>query len=189
MRAAVASASDSEKCVGCGRSRSASSTSTSRSSSSGPRLVGDAVAVGQVGEAADAETENRTAAVPERNRLHFMAPEAERTENAKELELRQPSALRRRRIEHVAEHVTDVVERLRVAIARHRAALQRIEPPHVVHAEDVIGVTVREKDRVDAREPMGQRLRAEVGPGVDEDVRVGRLDQDGRPESRVVRIR
>ena len=65
----------------------------------------------------------------------------------------------------------DVVERLRVAVARHRAALQRVEPPHVVDAEDVIGVAVREEDRVDAADVVAQRLRAQVGPGVDQDAR------------------
>jgi hypothetical protein len=56
----------------------------------------------------------------------------------------------------------------RPACARRRsrasALHQRVEPPHVVDPEDVIGVAVREEDRVDAADAVAQRLQPQVGP-------------------------
>ena len=46
--------------------------------------------------------------------------------------------------------------------------LQHVEAAHFVQAHDVIGVAVREEDRVDPADAVGQRLRAEVGSGIDE---------------------
>ena len=71
-------------------------------------------------------------------------------------------------IEDVVKRLADVVERPRVAVAGHRPLHQRVEPPDIVDAQDVIGVAVREEDRVDAADVVAQRLRAQVGPGVDE---------------------
>ena len=56
------------KCVGCGRWRSASSTRTSSPSSSGHDSSGNAVAVGEVGERAEAKAEDRPRAVEDRHR-------------------------------------------------------------------------------------------------------------------------
>jgi len=63
----------------------------------------------------------------------------------------------------------------------------------------VIGVSVGEQDGVDAAQVVGERLRAEVCRGVDQDradragKRAGRrrsdLDQDRRPRAPVARIR
>ena len=53
----------------------------------------------------------------------------------------------------------------------------------------MIGVAVREQDRVDARDAVRQRLLPEVGRGVDEDRRVaGHVDVDRRPQPLVARI-
>ena len=54
--------------------------------------------------------------------------------------------------------------------------------------EDVIGVAVREEDRVDAADAVAQRLGAQVGTGVDEHAGAGRLDEDRRPQPRVARV-
>ena len=61
MRSTTATASPSVKCVSCGSSRSASSTRTSTPSTSGHDSSGMRVAIGQVGEVAEAEAENRAA--------------------------------------------------------------------------------------------------------------------------------
>ena len=45
-----------------------------------------------------------------------------------------------------------------------------IEAPHLVDAEDVVRVRVREEDRVHAADVVRQRLRAQIGGRVDEDV-------------------
>ena len=151
-------------------SRSASSTSTSSPSSSGPRRVGDAVAVGEVGKrcrtgspGSDARRGSSGTGVTSRSPMRSGPVDLRRSSCG------SPPPFGVARIEHVAEHPADVVERRGVAVARHRAAHQRIEPPHVVHAEDVIGVPVGEEDRVNARDAVAQRLRAQVGPGVDEE--------------------
>ena len=58
-----------------------------------------------------------------------------------------------------------------VRVARDRRALQRVEAPQLVEPEDVIGVAVREEDRVDARDAVAQRLLPKIGRRVDEDAR------------------
>ena len=53
-------------------------------------------------------------------------------------------------VEDVRERPPQIGERLRVGEAGHRRALQDVEAADLVEAEDVIGVAVREEDRVHA---------------------------------------
>ena len=95
--------------------------------------------------------------------------------------LRNTAAFGRVRIERIAEHPLDLGERQAVAVEPHRLLHQRVVAPQVVDAQDVIGVTVREGDRVDARDAMRQRLSSQVGTGIDEQTgAVVSLNQEGR---------
>ena len=104
-------------------------------------------------------------AVPERNRLRLPGRRAQNGPiDAKQLERRQAAAFRRRRIEDVAETSGGC----RRASARRRSTAstplhQRVEPPDVVDAQDVVGVAVREEDRVDAARSDGA-APARAGP-------------------------
>jgi len=61
--------------------------------------------------------------------------------------------------------------------------------PDIVETEDVIGVRVREENRVDPADVVRERLRAEIGGGVDEDrgPAVG-LDQNRRTQAPIAGI-
>ena len=69
-----------------------------------------------------------------------------------------------------------------------------VEAPHLVEAEDVIGVAVREEDRVDARDAVRQRLlRADRWPCRPAPMRTppsGRVDleEDRRAGAAIARI-
>ena len=62
-----------------------------------------------------------------------------------------------------------------------------VEAPHIVEAEDVIGVAVGEENRVDAAHVVRERLRAQIGRRVDEDRadRRGRCRPASRPSSSI----
>ena len=92
-------------------------------------------------------------------------------------------------IEDVKERPPEIADRRFVAEARHRAPLQCIEPADVVQSHDVIGVAVREDDRVDAADTKCQRLRADVGACIDQQRQpiIG-LDEDRGTPSFVARI-
>ena len=105
------------------------------------------------------------------------------------IELRDAAAHPLEAVEHVEERPANRVPRLRVRVARDRTALQRVEAAHIVEAEDVVRVRVREEDRVDARDPVRKRLLAQVGRGVDEDPRaIGHVDVDRRAQPAIARV-
>ena len=155
-----------------------------------PRRVGNAAAVGQVGEVAEAEAENRPRAVQDRHRLTATPSIANGPSIVVSSICGMPPPFCRRRVEDVAEGAPQVVGRR--AHRRRRGIaplLQHVEAAHFVQAHDVIGVAVREEDRVDARDAVRQRLLPQVGRGVDQDRRaVVDVDVDRRPQPRVARI-
>ncbi len=92
-------------------------------------------------------------------------------------------------VEGVVKRAADVVPRRRRRIAGDRAALDPVEAPDIVQPEDVIGVAVREEDRIDALDAGGERLLPEVRRSVDEDRGVtGHIEVDRRAQTRVSRI-
>ncbi len=139
-----------------------------------PRGVGNAAAIGQIREAADAIAEDLAAAharpAPARSPCVRPRQNGPRTD-----ERAQPR--------HVLVAVLGALERVvedapqvGAACARRRRAESPsrwsvLKRRSLVEAEDVIGVAVREQHRVDARDVERQRLRAEVGRRVDEDRR------------------
>ena len=187
---AVVMASASVKCVGCGRCRSASSTSTSRSSSSGQRRRGHVVAVGQVREASEPEARESASGRAESERARSpCSPRRNGPSIGLEIELRHAAAGRRASVERVVERPPDPVERARVRVQRHRAAGHVIESPDLVEPHDVIGMRVRDEERVHPANVVRERLRSQVGRRVHEHARVVvELDVRGRAEACVARI-
>ena len=113
---------------------------------------------------------------------HDLLPaDTERAVDGAGHDLRQPAAFLGHGIEGVRECLPDVGHRPRIAVARHRALLHVVEAPHVVQAQDVIGVAVSEDDGVDSPNAVRQRLFAQVRPGVHEHGRsVVERDEDRR---------
>ena len=91
------------------------------------------------------------------------------------------------RTERVPEDAPEFVDRVAIAVDGERpAAPQGDEAPQLVEAEDVVRMTVGVDDRVDARQPLRQRLAAQVWRRVHQHLRpivVG--DDDGGTESLV----
>ena len=154
-----------------------------------PRLIRHAAAIGQVGEVAEAKAEDLSRAVDERHRLKADGADVERAGDGVELNLRQPAALVGRRVEHVEERAPQALAGGGVGITGNRALLHLAEAARIVQAHDVIGVAVREHDRVDAADALLQRLLAQIGRGVDEDLRaVFDVDEIEGRVRRVARI-
>ena len=136
-----------------------------------PRLVGEPVAVGQVGEVAEAEAEDRHPAVPERHRDDAHAADDERAVDLVRLELRDAAAQPRRRRRRRSRSV----RRMRLP-RRRRWHSTGIAPPCMTLKRRISSrprmwsawpcVNRIASTRVDA---VRQRLLAQVGRGVDED--------------------
>ena len=154
-----------------------------------PRLVGNPAAVGQVRERPEPVAENEPRAVLDGHGHDELVPQAERAGDGERAQARHAAAARGALAEDVAEGPAKIGEGGRVAETGDGLALQHVEPPHLVEAEDVVGVAVREQDRVDAGEPEAQRLRAQVGRRVHEHLEpVVELDEDRRAPAPVARV-
>ena len=60
--------------------------------------------------------------------------------------------------------------------------------PQIVKAHDVIGVRVRENDRIDLADIFAKRLGPEIGPSVHHERALGRFDIDRRTQPLIARI-
>src|SRR5207247_7160108 len=85
-----------------------------------PRLIGNAIAVGEIGKRSDAESEHRQPAVVHTHRDDLDAAERERSGQTERRQLRQTAAELPRRIEDVREHPPQTQKGLLVAKARNR---------------------------------------------------------------------
>ena len=123
-----------------------------------PRLIRQPVAVGQVGERAEAIAKDRALAMKERHRLNADRADLEAARDGGQVDLWNAAALFAGRVEDVREGVAQVIGRALIRIRRDRPTLHHIEPAHIVQAHHVIGVAVREQDGVDARDAIGECL-------------------------------
>ena len=188
-RADTPTACSTVKWVGCGRWRNASMASVSRPFEQRPGGVGDAAAVGEVGEVPHAEPENRPPSVPHGHRNDVLAADRERAADRAQVEEREASPFVSR-LEDVGEGPPDLLQRADVAVAGNRGPLHRVEPAHVVESHDVIGVAVGEQDRVHAIEIVGEGLSTEIRGRIDEHAHpVGQFEQDRRPAPAIARVR
>ena len=73
-------------------------------------------------------------------------------------------------VEDVAEHPPQIGERPQIAEDGMARPLHEVVAPHLVEAEDVIRVAVREEDGIDAADVVRERLRAKIGGRIDENV-------------------
>src|SRR6266550_8753657 len=96
-----------------------------------PRFVGDAVAVGQVREGTDPETEDGETAVEERHRHDFDAAKHPRSYDPEERQLRDAAALLPRRFEDVGKHAPQAGHCLGVSVAGNSRLLDLVVAPHV----------------------------------------------------------
>src|SRR5947209_12580079 len=149
--------------------------------------VGDAVGVGDVGEAADAKSEDRPVAVADRKRNDVDAFVREHAVNLVQVELRFAAADLRVRPD-VAEGTAHGLRRRRAGEGMDGLALAEIEGADVIEAHQVIGMRVGEEDEVEARDRIAQQLGAKVGRGVDEEEAAVGFDLHRLPQPLVARI-
>ena len=114
------------------------------------RRFGDRAAVGEIGEAAEAEAEDRLLAVQQRHRDHRHAGGLERPVDLGERQLRHAAALGPRWREGVGEHPAQLGGGRRIGVDRDRRPAQRVEAAHLVEPHHVVGVAVGVEQRVDA---------------------------------------
>ncbi len=92
-----------------------------------------------------------------------------------------------RRLEYVSEHAPDIDPGAFVRVNA-KCPETKVERPDVVEAEDVIGVTVRYQDCVEAFQAVAQCLLAKVGRGIDEYDFARVFDDDGNSQTFIARI-
>ena len=86
------------------------------------------------------------------------------------------------RIEREPKHALQIAHRFGGCIDRHRASRVR-KTPQIIKAHDVIGVRMRENDRIDTANILAQRLCSEIGTSVHHKRALGRfhIDRGAQP--------
>ncbi len=169
-----------------------------------PRRLRNFTAVGQIRKSAHPEPKDQPMAVEHRHRDELVSTQAERAGDERQVHLRHPTARERRLLEDIGEGPPQIARGVAVRIARHGFPLEAVVAAHFVEAEDVIGVAVREQNRVEAPDVVRERLGTQVARGVHQHVprramvggrarrqRVGagmQVDQNGWTASAVARI-
>jgi len=145
-----------------------------------PTLVGYPAAVGQIAEPGDAVTHDVPRAVPDRHGYDALAEEIERTFHLIQFQHgpAHPRRMGRIGLEDVRERAPEDCRGGRRRVAGNHLALDVVVSADVVKPEDVIGMRVGEKDRIQAGHLVGQHLPAKVRRGVDQDVLPGEPDED-----------
>ncbi len=72
----------------------------------------------------------------------------------------------------ISEALAELVERLGEPPGLERAARDPVEDPHVIEPAHVIGMRVRIKNSVDLADSIGKELSAEIGAGIDQEMRL-----------------
>ncbi len=191
-RSTTASASSRLKWVGCGSRRRASRISVSRPASSGQLSSGMRLTSVQYARSPTRNPRTGEPAVLQADRHDLLAQGLERHARGDPAEVDLGDVPRRQRgeplVEGVVEDAADALLGLGLAVDRHRAADRPGEHPRVVEAEQVVGVVVRERDRVDVPDPLAEQLDAHLGRGVDQQVAAGQADQDAGAGPLVPRV-
>src|SRR3954447_785984 len=153
------------------------------------RLVREAVGVGRVGEAADAEAPALAAAVLLAEGDDLDVADPERALDRGGVDLGAPEAgLAGTALEGVGEARGNALEDRRVREGRDRRHDDVVDLAQVVDAVDVVGVGVGVEERVDGADAGVQALLPQVGAGVDQDAPALRLDQDRAAAALVARV-
>ena len=87
-----------------------------------------------------------------------------------------------------SKHALQVRHRFGRCINRHRAATFPTEAAQIVKAHDVVGVRMREDNRIEVPNIFAQRLRPEIGAGIDDKSALRSLNVNGRTGAVVARI-
>ena len=149
--------------------------------------VRNSAEVGEIGGAPKAEAENFHIAVEQR---HRDKRDAEKFNGALHGDQGDAwhGAERRLVIEDVGKHAPDDAKCFFIAVDGQRRALANIERANVVEAENVVGMTVRQQNGVEAVESNTERLLAEVRSGINHNVLAATGDQQGRAQPLIVGI-
>jgi hypothetical protein len=91
-------------------------------------------------------------------------------------------------IENVSEHASQELSRLGPRVKRDLGRAMKAEWPEVINSEDVVGMRVRVKHRIDVLDLRPYRLLAKVGCGIDQYDPPVVFQHDGRTGALVVRI-
>ena len=125
-----------------------------------------------------------------RQRSERRAEQVHRPIDRPQLDLRQ-AAILVIRVEDVAENAAQSLRRGVAGVQRNLSAAgdaRKAERPHVVEPENVVGVAVGVKHRVDLANALADGLLAKVGRGVDEHGVPVPLHHDRGPRAAVMRI-
>ena len=76
-----------------------------------------------------------------------------------------------------------------VGIQRHAGRLAKGQRTQIIEAQDVVGMRVRVQNRIDAIDTGTQRLRAKVGPCINQHHMTVVAQRDRRPQTVVARVR
>ena len=147
----------------------------------------NAAEVGEVRQAPNAKAQHRHIPVFGGNGLPGSAQQLERALDLVRSHLRNCTQ-RRLPVKHVGESPPQDRQCFFGGINRHGRFLAQIEGANIVKSQDMVGVSVRKNDGIEAFESLTQGLKAEVGRGIDDHVMILAGDQNRRPGTIVVGV-
>src|SRR5215471_8566642 len=153
----------------------------------GHRLWRNLAEIGEIGGVSEAESVDFSFAMQELHRKKVRAKQGQLAVQRLELNLCQGRVVGIR-LENVVERSGDLARGLRIGVKRNFLRPAKAQRTHILKTENVVGMRVRVKDRVDAVEFLADRLGAEVGRGVDQDHVSGIFHRDRGTGAAVVRI-
>lgn len=151
------------------------------------RTFRDGAEIRQVSKVAESKTQNRLNSMHRGNRRDVQTKEIEGSVNLSQLDQGQ-RASGLSFFEDVRELSFQYGERVVRCVDRHERLLLKIEWADVVKPHDMVGVTVRENDRIQAVDVSANRLKAKIGSGVDHDALPAIREPDRRTRALVVRV-
>ena len=123
-----------------------------------------------------------------RSRRAAQRRHAERCIDLAEIDLGAVEALLAE-VEEIGEDPPDLRRGLRYRVGRDRLVLlQRVEAPHIVESEDMVGMRMGEEHGIDLPDPVCDGLLAEIGRGIEQDGDATQAQVEARTQAPVARI-
>src|SRR5579863_9358891 len=148
--------------------------------------VRDTVAIGEISESSDAVSHHFECAMPQRHWLKLEPEESERAVDFDQIELGLTAA-QLALFEHIGKGAAQRLESLRRPITGDGRLLPEVEDPHVIEAEDVVGVGMSEDHSIDSWQTETKGLSPQISRSIDKNDSVLDLDLEPGPPPFVAR--
>jgi hypothetical protein len=134
------------------------------------RLIRNMLRVREIGQWTNAETMDKPASMGCRDRGNRFTKKRERTIELMKLQIWFPAVKRELIHKGVAKPVPEMAGGFRTRIDRQMYLVNFVEAPEIIKPAQVIGMRMREEDRINPTQPDIDCLKPQLGRGIDQDI-------------------